>query len=152
VHRQVAANSQTDIMRIPELISPERIACQQECSSKKRSLDLLSKLLANALPEFTEGELFDSLIGRVNGLKAPMAALVVLSEGIDFDAIDGKPVDLLFALLVPQESTDEHLQILARLAEMFSDKKFCGELRECVDNEQCFKLIDNWNSRQQLYA
>ena len=170
MHRQVAANSQTDIMRIPELISPERIACQQECSSKKRSLDLLSKLLAKALPEFTEGELFDSLIGRerlgstglgngvalphgrVNGLKAPMAALVVLSEGIDFDAIDGKPVDLLFALLVPQESTDEHLQILARLAEMFSDKKFCGELRECVDNEQCFKLIDNWNSRQQLYA
>jgi PTS system nitrogen regulatory IIA component len=157
-------------MRIPELLSPERIACQRACSSKKRSLELLSKLLADALPEFTDGEIFDSLIGRerlgstglgngvalphgrINGLREPMAALVVLSDGIDFDAIDSKPVDLLFALLVPQESTDEHLKILARLAEMFSDKQFCSELRHCENNEQCYKLIENWNSRQQLYA
>ncbi|MGD8853792.1 MAG: PTS IIA-like nitrogen regulatory protein PtsN, partial [Gammaproteobacteria bacterium] len=150
-------------MRIPDLLSPERIASQQECSSKKRSLELLSRLLADALPEFTEGEIFDSLIGRerlgstglgngvalphgrVNGLREPMAALVVLSNAVDFDAIDSKPVDLLFALLVPQESTDEHLQILARLAEMFSDKKFCADLRDCKNSEQCFELIDNWH-------
>jgi PTS system nitrogen regulatory IIA component len=153
-------------MQIPELLTAERIACQQECSSKKRSLDRLGKLLADALPDFTEGEIFDSLIGRerlgstglgngvalphgrVQGLKQPIAALLVLSTGIDFDAIDGKPV----ALLVPEESTDEHLQILARLAEMFSDKKFCSELRGANSNEQCHKLISHWNSRQQLSA
>ena len=157
-------------MQIPELLSPERISCQQECSSKKRSLELLGKLLADALPDFTDGEIFDSLIGRehlgstglghgvalphgrVRGLKEPIAALLVLRAGVDFDAIDSKPVDLLFALLVPQESTDEHLQILARLAEMFSDIKFCSELRRCANNEQCYKLISNWNSRQQLSA
>ncbi len=157
-------------MQIPELLSPERIACEQNCSSKKRSLEILSKLLADALPDFTDGEIFDSLIGRerlgstglgngvalphgrVLGLKEPMAAFLVLSDGIDFDAIDGKPVDLLFALLVPEESTDEHLQILARLAEMFSDGKFCTELRHCNNNEQSFELISNWNSRQQLSA
>ena len=158
MHRQVAANSQTDIMRIPELISPERIACQQECSSKKRSLDLLSKLLANALPEFTEGELFDSLIGRerlgstglgngvalphgrVNGLKAPMAALVVLSEGIDFDAIDGKPVDLLFALLVPGEAHQQHLDILANVARLFSQGSFCHRLRAAKESRELFDV------------
>jgi PTS system nitrogen regulatory IIA component len=157
-------------MQIPELLTAERIACQEECSSKKRSLDRLGKLLADALPDFTDGEIFDSLIGRerlgstglgngvalphgrVQGLKQPIAALLVLSTGIDFDAIDGKPVDLLFALLVPEESTDEHLQILARLAEMFSDKKFCSELRHASSSEQCHKLISHWNSRQQLSA
>mgnify|MGYP000688783118 CR=1 FL=1 len=85
-------------MQIPELLTAERIACQQECSSKKRSLDRLGKLLADALPDFTDGEIFDSLIGRerlgstglgngvalphgrVQGLKQPIAALLVLSE------------------------------------------------------------------------
>jgi len=157
-------------MQIPELLTPARIACQQECSSKKRSLELLARLLADALPDFTDGEIFDSLIGRerlgstglgngvalphgrMQGLKEPIAALLVLHTGVDFDAIDSKPVDLLFALLVPQESTDEHLQILARLAEMFSDIKFCTELRRASSNEQSYKLISNWNSRQQLSA
>lgn len=157
-------------MQIPELLTPERIACQQDCSSKKRSLELLGKLLADGLPDFTDGEIFDSLIGRerlgstglgngvalphgrAQGLKQPIAAVLTLHTGIDFDAIDGKPVDLLFALLVPRESTDEHLQILARLAAMFSDTEFCAELRACSDGEQSYKLISNWNSRQQLSA
>jgi PTS system nitrogen regulatory IIA component len=170
LHPEAAPRARRTTMQIPELLTAERIACQQECSSKKRSLELLGKLLADALPDFTDGEIFDSLIGRerlgstglgngvalphgrVQGLKEPIAALLVLSAGIDFDAIDSKPVDLLFALLVPEESTDEHLQILARLAEMFSDKNFCAELRHASNNEQCHKLISNWNSRQQLSA
>jgi PTS system nitrogen regulatory IIA component len=157
-------------MQIPDLLTPERIACQQNCSSKKRSLERLGKLLADSLPDFTDGEIFDSLIGRerlgstglgngvalphgrARGLKHPIAAVLALQTGIDFDALDNKPVDLLFALLVPQESTDEHLQILARIAEMFSDSDFCAELRACDDNQQFYELISNWNSRQQLSA
>ncbi|MDT8388052.1 MAG: PTS IIA-like nitrogen regulatory protein PtsN [Thiogranum sp.] len=157
-------------MRISELLSPERIACRQDSSSKKRSLEILSALLASSLPEFTEGEIFDSLIGRerlgstglgqgvalphgrVQGLKHPLAAAMTLSKSVDYDAIDRQPVDLMFALLVPEESTEEHLQILARLAEMFIDPDFCAKLRGCQDSEQCFKLISNWDSHQQLSA
>jgi PTS system nitrogen regulatory IIA component len=157
-------------MQISELLNPSRIANRQSSSSKKNSLEMLSRLLAESLPDFADSEIFDSLIGRerlgstglgngvalphgrVNGLKAPIAALITLEQGIDFDAIDNKPVDLLFALLVPEQSTDEHLQILARLAEMFSNQEFCSKLRNCRDSDQCFKLIINWDTHQQLSA
>jgi nitrogen PTS system EIIA component len=157
-------------MRISELLTPDRVACRQSSASKKRSLETLGKLLADALPEFTSGEIFNSLIGRerlgstglgkgvalphgrLQGLKQPIAAAMTLSDGVDFDAIDGQPVDLLFALLVPEESTDEHLQILARLAEMFISSEFCNKLRNCDSSDQCYKLIIDWDSHQQLSA
>ena len=149
------------IMQISEILQPQRIVCQQDISSKKRSLELLSELLADALPDFAGGEIFDSLIGRerlgstglgkgvalphgrLSGLKKPIAAMAILKQGTDFDAIDHNPVDLLFALLVPEESTDEHLQILAHLAAMFSNQEFCSKLRSCNDSDQCFELVSN---------
>jgi PTS system nitrogen regulatory IIA component len=157
-------------MHISDILQAERIACQQDISSKKRSLELLSALLAETLPDFAGGEIFDSLIsrerlgstglgkgvalphGRLNGLKEPIAAMATLKQGTDFDAIDQEPVDLLFALLVPEESTEEHLQILAHLAAMFSNQDFCTKLRSCDDSAQCFELVSNWDSHQQLSA
>ncbi|HHJ14932.1 MAG TPA: PTS IIA-like nitrogen-regulatory protein PtsN [Gammaproteobacteria bacterium] len=157
-------------MHIAELLAPDRIACQQDSSSKKRALERLAGLLAADLPGFTEGEIFDSLIGRerlgstglgkgvalphgrLKGLDQPLAALLTLEHGVDYDAIDNQPVDLLFALLVPEESTDEHLQILARLAEMFSQDNFCSQLRDTRDEAGCLKLLDDWNPHQQLTA
>jgi len=157
-------------MPTTELLHPARIACQQNSSSKKRSLESLSNLLASAVPDYTETEIFDSLIGRerlgstglgngvalphgrLRGLKQPIAALITLRQGIDFDAIDRQPVDLLYALLVPEESTEEHLQILARLASLFSNPDFCSRLRNCSDSDQCFQLINNQSNDQQLSA
>ena len=148
-------------MQISQYLRPERIASQQDSSSKKKSLELLGKLLADALPEFSEGEILDSLIGRerlgstglgngvalphgrIDGLREPIAAMSILKQGVDFDAIDHKPVDLLFALLVPEESTDEHLQILAHLATMFSNQEFCTKLRSCRSSKQCFELVSS---------
>jgi len=157
-------------MQIAKLLDPAHIACQQGGSSKKRALESLSKQLAADLQRFTDSEIFDSLIGRerlgstglgkgvalphgrMQGLEAPVAALLTLSQGIDYDAIDNQPVDLLFALLVPEESTDEHLKILAQLAEMFSNADFCSRLRNCTDSKACLDLITDWNSHQQLSA
>jgi PTS system nitrogen regulatory IIA component len=157
-------------MPTTELLHPARIACQQDSSSKKRSLEMLSALLAGAVPDYTEAEIFDSLVtrerlgstglgngvalphARLRSLKQPIAALVTLREGIDFDAIDQQPVDLLYALLVPEDSTDEHLKILAQLAGLFSNSDFCSRLRSCDDNNQCFQLINNQSNGQQLSA
>lgn len=151
-------------MHITELLDPARIACQQSSGSKKRSLEILSRLLADALPELTEGEIFDSLInrerlgstglgkgvalphGRMQGLSHPTGALLTLQEGVDFDAADQIPVDLMFALLVPEQSTDEHLQILARLAELFSDAEFCLQLRASPDGETAYRLFEQRES------
>jgi len=158
-------------MQIAKLLKPARIACRQDGSSKKRALESLSTQLASDLQGFTDGEIFDSLIGRerlgstglgkgvalphgrMKGLDAPVAALLTLAEGIDYDAIDNQPVDLLFALLVPDESTDEHLKILAQLAEMFSNADFCSRLRKSTDSKDCLDLITHWNAQhQQLSA
>jgi len=146
-------------MQINELFHPASIACKQTCASKKRSLELLSRLLADSTPDMTEGEIFDSLIarerlgstglgkgvalphGRIRGLTKPLGALLTLDGGIDFDAIDKQPVDLLFALLVPEESTDEHLQILAKLAGLFSMPHLCQQIRASQDGDNCYALL-----------
>ena len=49
--------------------------------------------------------------------------------------------DLAFAMLVPQEATDEHLQLLSTLARMFSDESFCSELRATQSDQALFQLI-----------
>lgn len=157
-------------MHISSLLDPGRIACHQTTTSKKRSLELMSQLLSGALPGFSDGELFDSLVGRerlgstglghgvalphgrLKGLDAPIGAFVTLETAVDYDAIDNQPVDLLFALLVPEQSTEEHLQILARLAAMFSDAELCRDLRECPSSQQCLERIYHWDSDQQLSA
>lgn len=146
-------------MQINELFHPARIACKQSCASKKRSLEILGRLLADSTPDLTEGEIFDSLIarerlgstglgkgvalphGRIQGLTRPMGALLTLEDGIDFDALDKQPVDLLFALLVPEESTDEHLQILAALAGLFSQPGLCQQIRSSQDGDSCYELL-----------
>jgi PTS system nitrogen regulatory IIA component len=70
-----------------------------------------------------------------------LAAFIQLPKGVDFDAIDNQPVDLAFAMLVPQEATDEHLQLLAKLAQMFDDQAFCTTLREASSANDLYQLI-----------
>jgi PTS system nitrogen regulatory IIA component len=72
--------------------------------------------------------------------------------GIDFDAIDGEPVDLVFALMVPEESTEEHLQLLASLAEMFSDAAIRERLRQCTSSAAIADIIRHWHSADHKVA
>lgn len=67
--------------------------------------------------------------GRIKGLAEAQGAFARLAEPIAFDAPDGKPVSQVFVLLVPEHATEEHLQLLSELAQMFSDRAFRDELR-----------------------
>lgn len=149
-------------MKISDILSPERTSCAAGPASKKRALEEIGALMLNADASLTQGEIFDSLLsrerlgstglghgvaiphGRVNSATATIGAFMQLRQGIDFDAIDGQPVDLIFGLLVPAESTEEHLQILAQLAKMFSDDAFCEKLRHANNNEELHTLLSNW--------
>lgn len=146
-------------MDIGNLITPERVACYQQATSKKRALERLAGLLADVAPDVTGEEIFQHLLsrerlgstglgggvaiphGRVAGLKQPVGAFVRLEQPIDYDAIDDQPVDLLFALLVPEEATQEHLDILAQLAGLFSNRDFCRQLRGTCDTRQLYHLF-----------
>ena len=134
-------------MQLSEILSSDRILCAQSFSSKKATLEELSKLLASADSLIGYIEVFDCLVtreklgstglgkgiaiphGRLNGTKKTIAAFIQLHHGVEFDAIDDAPVDLLFGLLVPEDSTDEHLKILSSLAEMFSNNETLEQLR-----------------------
>ncbi len=72
---------------------------------------------------------------RVAGIAEARGAFIQLQKGADFDAIDQQPVDLVFGLLVPEEATEAHLQLLAKLATLFSDADFCARLRQAQDSE-----------------
>jgi PTS system nitrogen regulatory IIA component len=71
--------------------------------------------------------------GRIKGLKEAAGAFIRLSEPIEFDAPDGRPVSLLFVLLVPEQATDTHLQILSELATCFAEKAFREKLAAAPD-------------------
>ena len=149
-------------MDITDLVTGERIVCDCEMASKKRVIEVLSELLAKGQADLTARPIFDSLIGRErlgstglgHGVALPhgrfhqsqlaVGAFVKLKKGVDFDAIDRQPVDLVFGLLVPDHYTDEHLKILAYLAEMFSDRAFCQQLRETDSDQMLFGLLRDW--------
>lgn len=69
--------------------------------------------------------------GRVKGLAEPLAAFIRLAQPVPFDAPDGQPVTMLMCLLVPETATQQHLEILAELAQLMSNKA----LREALGTE-----------------
>lgn len=153
-------------MNITTLLSPDRVVCRDDIVSKKRLLEHLAELLCSSDQSLPQQDVFDALLsreklgstglgkgvalphGRLASLQEPLCALIKLSEPIDFDATDGQPVDLVFSLLVPEDSTEEHLQVLSTIAEIFSDGNICTALRACEDNRCLLDILDQWESQR----
>ena len=151
-------------MQLSELLCQECSTRTLQAGSKKRALERVSEMIAAHISSLSQGEIFDSLLGRerlgstgmghgvaiphgrIKGIDKAIGAFIRLEQPVDFDAIDRQPVDLLFFLLVPEHYTDEHLQILSTLAEMFSDEPFCATLREAADDTSLYRLIIDWRS------
>ena len=76
---------------------------------------------------------------RIGGIDKPIGALLRLEQGIDFDAQDDQQVDLLCALLVPEEATDEHLKTLSHLAKLFNQSEVQSQLRQCDDGNSLYQ-------------
>lgn len=82
--------------------------------------------------------------GRIKGLKETLAAVIRLTEPIAFDAPDGQPVKLLAVLLVPEQASQTHLDLLSELAQMLSDKAFRDQLMNAPDAATLHALLDSW--------
>lgn len=150
-------------MDLEQLITPAQVVCRNDVNSKKKALDVLSHHLAAARPDRLDSRaVLDSLLGRerlgstglgqgvalphgrLAGTDQAVGAVLKLNHGIDFGAMDEEPVDLLFGLIVPEHFTDEHLKILAYLAEMFSNEAFCQRLRLLHDDQLLYQELINW--------
>jgi PTS system nitrogen regulatory IIA component len=85
--------------------------------------------------------------GRVRGLREAIGAFVRTRDPIEFDAPDERPVSLIFVLLVPEKSTDLHLEILGELAQMFSNRELRARLSAASDSLEVQRLIAGLEAR-----
>lgn len=142
-----------------DVLKPERILCHARLSSKKQLLQALAELLSADLPGMAPSAVLNSLVerervsntglgngvalphGRMGNLDQPLAAFIHLSRGIDYDAPDGKQVDLVLAMAVPEATGGHQLECLSRLGELLRDVQFSARLRHQVRAEQFYALL-----------
>ncbi len=146
---------------IAKLLPPSNILIDADLTSKKRIFEQAGLLFENN-QQVARNMVFDSLFareklgstglgqgvaiphGRIKGLKAAAGAVIRVREAVPFDAPDGQNVKLAFVLLVPERATDEHLQILSELAQMFCDRPFREKLFGAATPEELQQLITQW--------
>ena len=135
---------------LTKLLTPSQVLLDLEASSKKRVFEQAGMLFESHLG-LARSIVFDSLFareklgstglgqgiaiphGRIKGLKQAAGAFLRLSTPVPFDSPDGRPVSLLFVLLVPEQATEEHLQILSELAQRFAERPFRDALLAAPD-------------------
>lgn len=143
--------------RIPQLLPIQNILLDLSATSKKRVFEHAGLLFENN-QGIARATVFDSLFareklgstglgqgiaiphGRIKGLKEALGAFLRLATPVPFDSPDGKPVSMLFVLLVPEQATEQHLQILSELAERFSDRN-CREALGLAENADAVRSI-----------
>jgi PTS system nitrogen regulatory IIA component len=146
---------------VAKLLPPSNILLDLQVSSKKRLFEQVGLLFENH-HGISRVAVFDSLFarerlgstglgqgiaiphGRIKGLKEALGAFVRLAQPVPFDAPDGKAVTLAFALLVPEQATEKHLEILSELAQMFSDRTLREALAAAPDASALHQLIAAW--------
>jgi PTS system nitrogen regulatory IIA component len=146
---------------VAKLLPPANVLPDLAASSKKRLFEQAGLLFENN-HRIARSLVFDSLFarerlgstglgqgvaiphGRIKGLKDALGAFIRLAQPVPFDAPDGKPVSLVFVLLVPEQATEKHLQILSELAQMFSDAALRRALAEAPDASSLHQLIVSW--------
>jgi len=142
-------------MQIKDFLSPGYTLCGVSGASKKRVLEFIAHKVCEESPDLDADDVFDSLLERErlgttglgHGVAIPhcrlpdcdhtIGILIQLTEPVDFQAMDKQPVDLVFALLVPDDDPDEHLQTLKTIAEKFSQPGF----RDTLRNADCAETL-----------
>lgn len=143
-------------MHINSLLAQARCCAKLPCSSKKRALEKLAGLIAQSTPGISTEVLFSHLINRERlgstgvgeGIAIPhcrfetqgatIGALITLAEPIEFDSVDNRPVDIIFAMLVPTDANEQHLLTLASLAEALQSASFVARLREASTDAELY--------------
>jgi nitrogen PTS system EIIA component len=139
-------------MSLSEYLSADRIALLVEPAGREAVLEAAARLLGDGSTPSTaaiaeslrQRERMGSTAighgvaiphGRSDTFAETRATFLRLQPGVEFDAGDAAPVDLVFAMVVPAHFTQEHLQLLSELAERFADPAFRTALREAPDVE-----------------
>lgn len=152
-----------------QILATENVLLDLDVSSKKRAFEQAGLLFENNCG-IARSTVSDNLFarerlgstglghgvavphGRIKGLKSPLAAFVRLAEPIPFESPDGEPVSLLIFLLIPDHVTQQHLEILSEIAEMFSDESFRNMLSTAQDAATVHARLITWQPSLQSIA
>ena len=142
-----------------QILAPACVAVGDAARTKQQALEHAAALIAAANPAIPAGKLYEQLAARERlgstglgeGIAIPhcrldeckriVGALLHLAEPVSFDAIDGRPVDVLFALVVPASALDAHLKVLAELARVFADERNRDRLRAAPTTGALFDTL-----------
>jgi nitrogen PTS system EIIA component len=145
-------------MPLNDLVSPQGVIPALRVNSKKQALQELAAR-ASELTGVSEREIFDTLLQRErlgstgvgNGIAIPHGKLgsfrqlfglfARLERPIDFEALDGEPVDLVFVLLAPESAGADHLKALARIARLLRDPAIAQNLRNSRDEAALYAVL-----------
>ncbi len=148
-------------MSLEHIIKPDGVLCNAMARSKKHCLEILSELLVRSSPDIASESIFEHLIERerlgctglskgaafphcrVDGIEESNAALIKLSEPVDFDSADGEPVDLVFGMIVPDEVTDEHRADIKLVTQVLSDEGLRARLRGMNSSVDLYDALIN---------
>jgi PTS system nitrogen regulatory IIA component len=146
-------------MTVADLIKPSNVLCNVSVRSKKHCLELLSELLASSTSGVETEEIFAKLFERErlgstglgNGVAFPHcrfqgitvgnAAMLKLVEPVEFDSPDNEYVDLVFGLMVPEEVTEGHRDVIAEITELLGDQDVRHRLRAANDSNELLEVL-----------
>ncbi len=152
-------------MKIIEFLQPESVVGSLIAKDKASVMAELCRALSRRVPGIPAERLTEVLLdrerlsstgigegvaiphGKLSGLPGLVAAFGVSKEGVDFDAIDGKPTHLFFALLAPENSAGVHLKALARISRLFKNPVFRKSIIEAGDASTIFNLISSEDAK-----
>ena len=154
-------------MIIHRILTPGRTFDGVYGGSKKKILEFIAERISSDVPEINTGELFDALVARerigTTGLGSgvaiphcrckfcpqPVGLFIRLAEPVDFDSVDREPVDLVFALVVPEGEDQEHLEFLKALAEQFHSPAMLAKIR-AADSEILYQFVSGQHDEVRL--
>ena len=146
------------MFNLEELLNPHSFLLIQDPTSKKMVFDKICREAFNKY-NIDKNILLNNMIKREkigsttigNGIsiphvqnqkiKKPSCIVAILSEGLDFDALDNNPVDLIVFLILPEVSKSENLQILAQVSRLLRNSEITDKLRGCKSEESAFAII-----------
>lgn len=146
-------------MLLEEIINPDNVLCNALARSKKHCLEILSELLVRSEPHIASEDIFERLIERerlgctslgqgvafphcrIDGLETIAAALIKLSEPIDFDSSDGEPVDIVFGLMVPKVINASHQANICSIADLLANQDLRRDMRAADTSMQLYESL-----------
>jgi nitrogen PTS system EIIA component len=145
-------------MHLGDFISPDSVVPSLKAKTKKQLLQELASR-AGRLTGLSERGIFDVLLqrerlgstglgqgiaiphGKIAGLKGIVGIFARLAEPIDFDAVDGEPVDIVFLLLAPEGAGADHLKALARISRLLREGSAVEKLRVSRDAAALYAVL-----------